>query len=497
MTTETITSTLKLEIVKDMDREWDDLANVLHGLSTPLHRVMNRAITQLELEVVGDNLPVYKKTGKPYTKRGRAYQLVRDFWAEERAKSRGKKKPSQLDKIIAATSPHGSVLLGIGARVNTHWKKWDQNRWRGEQVLPTFRKNQPIEIASSNNAVTIDDAGSGLAIVNLRLLGTPDGGRPKRNNDGLFRLLVRPYTSAGFADLRRILADNKMLGSARVRWTKVRPKKKNRKRSEPKVWRWQVQLAWTRPVEQRTEGRVMAVRRGVNTFITAAVSRDEKREAYTTILETGDDIIQHKRRYQARRRSLGQQFRQLGRGARGHGKGRREQHYARIGDKEARWVDSKCREIAAHTVRLAERKGVATILLEDWSKPKNDGKKPDTITPAIVFYVNSMPMGKVKDMIEWAAKKKGITVEIVSGKYQSRRCPKCEHLHEETPLRRDYNGRKTIFLCDGCKLERNVDVVAAWNMLVNYGEDLPLDDAIKASKRAAGRLKKGRKAASS
>jgi transposase len=229
----------------------------------------------------------------------------------------------------------------------------------------------------------------------------------------------------------------------------------------------------------------MAIHRGIKSFLTCAIERSDpqRRDAFTAVLETGEDILKHKAAYSARRRSLGRQGRQLGAGAKGHGVERRHERVTRIEDSEALWVRSKCQEVAAHLFRLAERHGVGRILVEHWTNPASNGA-PE-LGAHVEHLVRSFPLAELRACIEWGAKKRGYSVELVRTDYNSRDCPGCGHRHEQ--------AQAGTFMCHGCKLERGVDVIFVWNMLQRDVCTPGIEETKEANKRAASLLRKAAK----
>ncbi len=214
-----------------------------------------------------------------------------------------------------------------------------------------------------------------------------------------------------------------------------------------------------------------------------ARSVEEVKDAYTTILETGEDIVRHKAGYTARRRSLGRQGRQLGAGAKGHGVDRRMERVTSLEDVEARWVRSKCQETAAHTIKIALAKGVSRILIEDWTNPAKDGA-PE-LGEHVERLVRSFPLAQLRESIEWAAQKAGIAVDAVRTDNNSRDCPNCGHRHN--------HAQHGMFTCEKCELKRNADVIFAWNMLRKDGKKPGIDEANQAMQCAVTKLQRAPK----
>lgn len=459
-----ITETLRAVVVKPADGgEWDDLGRVLRALRAPLHRVLNLAITDLEIAERQGRFA--KGTEGSVPAQSESYRLVRDHWIAERAAAQHRVdagKPYHGDEAIAATEPSGALVTGVAGAVFARWSKWRKEKWRGEQSMPTFGGDSPLYIASKGVAVKAED---GRAILDVSLTA---------RGSGRTRMVLAVDGGASHAKLRRLLESDE---AGDVKLVEERHDGKRK---------WMALISHSYEREERSGGATLALHRGVKCFLTAAVSGPNVADAYTTILETGDDIVRHQAAYVARRRSLGQQLRQIGQGAKGHGEKRRREHMTRLMDGDARWTESKCREVAAHALKLGERRGVTRVLVEDWGNPASEGA-PD-LGEHVERLVRRFPLAQLRACIEWGAKKRGWTVEIVPGDMNSRTCPKCEHVHEAP--------RGRAFLCERCSLERSTDVVYAWNMLRRDGQAVgPVIDAANRAAKRAGRKLRGAKAA--
>lgn len=458
----TFTATARLRIVKPLDGDWDALGRTLRALRAPLHRVLNAVVR--ELEVARTSAPWWAPTAGDIAEgrrvchpRTAAYRLASHFWQEERRLATERLQKSKAyagDDAIAATEPSSAAVLGAAGAAFARWQKFVKtDKWKGSSSLPSFRGGSPIYVASSSKAVQLH-AQDGQAVLEVRL------------TDGRTRLAVQACDGSGFARLKHLLDGTAKVGDVRLIEDTDRVGKRQ----------WFAFLSFTMPVPKVETGRTVAVHRGMRNMLAIAIARSatDKRDAHTEILETGEDIARHKAGYAARRRSLGQQKRQLGAGAKGHGKSRREEHITRLEDAEARYVKSKCQEIAAHLFRRMERLGATRIMLEDWTNPAKDGA-PE-LGEHVERLVRQWPFAQMRETIEWGAKKRGYAVEIVATDGNSRDCPACGHQH-------DAAQPGPLFRCAKCMLERSVDVVFAWNMLRRDGKDAPLAEANAALKK--------------
>lgn len=454
----TLTSTLRLELVKPVDRDWSELSLLLFALRTPIRNVLNATVTDLELAF---------RAGNQTHPRTLSYQRVSHFWTRAREDSSESKNAqfARLNDKIRLTEIGSMVTLGVAEEAYARWGKYHKERTKGTMSLPCYAGKQPICVAGKGVSLAAEDGGYVLDVAFL-------AGRYNST-----RLAVRPYGPSGYAMLHRLISGEVRLGSIKI----------VRERHNGKA-KWQILIACTfeRPLPP-AELNIMAVHRGIHCFLTCSISGSEK-HAYTTVLETGLDVLAHQQAYSARRRGLGAHGRELGRGAKGHGTERRYERITRLEDSDARWTRTKCQEVAAHAIKLAKRRHVGTILLEKWNNPQTD--KDELAEKAgeqsfVERMVRHFPFAMLKECISFAAAKAGITVIEVGAEYDSRTCPACERLHAEVPI-----DKERTFMCEGCRLERNVDAIAAWNMLRKFGAQPPIKKAIKDSNKLAKKLGK-------
>lgn len=466
----TVVKTARCLIVRPVDGDWDALGRTLRALQTPAHRVLTNVARDLELARHDAS------NEKPL--RSLCYDFVKKRWAEERDAARArcarKRGGYQGDEAVAEVLPSSALALGMDGVVYERWKRFDKDRWSGKSTLPTFRSKPSLCVAGQGVRLRARD---GRYLLRVSLL--PGHGTANT-------LAVRPYAGKDHGVLNRVLDGTATLGSIQI---------KRDGKDGPHKGKWMVLISCSEErVEPPAAGRTMAVHRGVSNFLTMAIAREGNRSARTRIVQTGDDIVRSYAIYDRRLRSMQKQKGQVGKGARGHGKKRREQHLKNLKGKQANRIASKCEQVAADLMRHAQRDGVSRILIEDWANPASEGDSAP-LGRHVAAIVRRFPMGRLRDCIERAAELRGIRVERVSTYYNSCRCPKCEHVHETPPLHRDGRQKLTVFQCHECDLKRPVDVVFAWNMLVRDGQELPLDDAIAAEKRAVEAIRAAMEAA--
>lgn len=463
-----IVSTLRCEVIKpynapgtpaDAEVTWDALGRDLRALQTPLHRVLNYAIT--DMAVFDHQKGAFDRATKtiiPAALQTHAYRAVKAAWDAERARSAAivedPKKKNPLDGAIAETEPSGALVTGCAGLVYSLWSRYAKERWKGAMTLPTFGAGAPLLVASKGVRIDVVD---GNFILTVTLVAGLRG-------SGQRRLIIRAYPGRQ-SDLKYIAAHPDALGDVKLKW-------------DSKDKSWQAFLAYKRPAPQKRDGHVMAVHRGVRNWLTVAISGNAK-DPQTRVLEAGADILAHKAQFKARRQALGRHKPSLGLAARGHGEARRQEHISRVASAEANWVRTRSQQAAARLTKLALQHGVGTILVEDWSNPASDAPAGDYGD----YLVRSFPLAQLKTDILWAAKKAGIEIKIVSSAYNAADCPGCQQRHTPAPV------KEGMFLCAQCGLKRPSDFVSVWNMLSRESEPAPIAVADKVAKDLADSLR--------
>lgn len=466
----TITSTFRLRVVRPLDGDWEKLRATLRSIRAPLHRVLNEVVRELELNGEGPHwaptdADIEHERAKCHP-RTASYRVAVSSWDREIAEANARLERGKTfrgDDDIARLKPSSAVRLGAAGAAFSRWNKYQKDKWKGLTSLPSFKGGSPIYVSSSSGAIGLR-AEDGRVVMGLRLLS----GAPRVD------LIVQPCDGSGFARMKHLLD-----GSAKIGDVKLIEDEDRRLGNR----QWFAFLSVTMPETEKREGRFVAVHRGMRNFLTMAIARSDPnaRDAFTAVLETGEDIIRHKAAYTARRRSLGRQGRQLGRGACGHGVDRRHERITRIEDSESRWVRTKCQETAAHLFRKMDRMGATKILIEDWGNPVSDDTGQSNLSEHVEYLVRSFPFAQLRETIEWGAKKRGYEVTIVRTNGMARECPSCGHVNDEKAIER--------FRCKGCELERDADIVLAWNMLQRNGKEPGIEEHNAAAKRVGDKLR--------
>jgi putative transposase len=424
---ERIARVVRVYVIKPLDGTWEEVGPTLHKLRYVGHRCLNVAMREL---VIAD---AEKRKASPY-------KAIVDQLARE-----AEREPT----------------LSIASAIVDTWcqhavKRYQATRkavWKGDVSIPSFRKNAPIMVRKEGWGLGQDDRGF---VLETRLTA----GRTGRT-----RFAVFANGGSAIATCRALVRGEVSAGDLKLLWNE-----KHRK------WGALLTVLSDRVEMVSDPSRILAVHRGRRVLLQGATS-----DGQTPVIADGGAERALKDQMHRRRRSWYAQKRSIGRGSRGHGFYRKFRQYRDLEDKEARFMLTRCQQHAARVVKLALDTGCGTIVLDDWSSRELADKTADKFG---AYAVRSWPFAQQRDCIEWAAKKEGLAIVIVSSAYESITCPKCKSVDASQD-----NGRGT-FRCVKCDTSRSVDAVAAWNMLSTAGVPSGFEEHEAKVKEFASSVKK-------
>jgi len=170
-------------------------------------------------------------------------------------------------------------------------------------------------------------------------------------------------------------------------------------------------------------------------------------------LDDGADLLEHKRRFDARRREIGRRL--AGDAANGHGTRRRTAALIDLTTTEKDYSTTRCARSAAAVVEYAKMCGASRVVLEDLAVPKSSDAW---------WLVKRWPWFMLTTAITNACEAAGLAVEEQRVSNRRKRCPECTHEHLAPPV--DAHG---TWKCVNCGMTRSVDQVDALNMLLDAG----------------------------
>jgi len=314
--------------------------------------------------------------------------------------------------------------------------KWTEKRWdilvRQTEALLHYKPHQPIAIP--HKAVKFALREDGSADVAFRVLSL------KAEDAKPIHVHIVPRDAWQREELRALAAGDWKLGQLVV------------SRHHEKRGRWFLRFSYTKRVPRAEGNGVIAIRRGMRSFIVTASTTGDVRA-----LVDGGDILAFKRQMLGRRRSIGRRARawQAGQGATGHGTRRRVGALISLSGKEQAWVKERCKQIAAAVVHWAKEQKASEVVIEDFTIPwKEDAWRE----------VKSWPWYLTKESVKTAVENAGLKFRELSVASNRKRCPVCKHEHQVEPV--DSYGR---WECESCGVKRSVESIVVLNMLADAG----------------------------
>jgi ribosomal protein L37AE/L43A len=317
-----------------------------------------------------------------------------------------------------------SVAAWLGKDVSS---KWGANRWEvliaQTKARPHCKPTHPIPIPSAVVRIRKTDTGAALT---FRLYSTDAEGETSIT----VPLVARDARQR--EELDALVSGEWKLGQVVL------------SRHHEKRGRWFARLSYTKLVEAKTGAIRVAARRGMRSLLVAACTDGDVRE-----IDGGADIVEFKRRMDARRRSFG--HRERGPAAVGHGVRRALNPLIALTDKEARYSKDRCKRAASLLVKYALSRGASEVYFEDFSTPKREGD---------YWLLARWPWFMLAESCKTALEAVGIKVATVSVVGNRKNCPVCKHVHEERP-----ENSFGTWTCAACGMKRSAEQVQVLNML--------------------------------
>ena len=339
------------------------------------------------------------------------------------------------------------VCVASKAAADAH-AKWRKEQWKKG---PPWYKRPGIPLHNRGVVLSQDKAGVHCA---LTLFGKDAAGHNQRP----VVVGVAACGGSAWATLRKLLTREWEPRAARL----VRDDERRA---------WVLKLSYEYPMPEKATGeRVLVVRRGMTKFLSMLVDDG----TMPAPLDSAESLIAFKRGIEARKGALRRHLPHQGRGARGHGKKRWYRSYERLGELEANYVTTWCRQQAAHVAKTAVKYGCGRVLIEEFEK----SQPPTHPDPFVQKLLRRFPFCQLRDAIKQALVKVGVELEAVPSDHNAQRCPKCG---SDDPAQHDRRAR--WFRCKGCEVGGGSDFIAMWNTLRDAGVR---DDAVELlAKKAA------------
>ena len=424
---DTITTAVRMEIVRPLSEDWDVFGPTVRGLRSISHRMLNAGmlglVTELKLKDAGGNWPGGREP-KLYSYPHITSEVAQyAAWARQKASKAKGEEREQLENRSAIASDVASVIMSNAHQlVGQKFGAWLKRRC--DERLPMFKKGAPISVGCK-----VAEIGSRNVRLSLKL-----------RSKGRVEVAAVPVSGSNWQTMRLVGEGAAKAGDCKLVYDERKKK-----------WYAIVSVTRRRPAPAAmTDGVVIAVNRGRHNMLYAVSSNGHVASF------KGDDVLRFKQGMRARRAQLGRHRQELGSGACGHGKARREARYELIERRERNFVKTKAQQAAAWLERFCVKAGAGVVVIEDFG----------TIETEDLRFIPSWPWYQLKQAIGWSCTKSGRKLEEHPAEYISSECPRCANLDSGQAK---WTG---TFHCSRCSFDRENDFVACLNMLRRFGADM-------------------------
>ncbi len=435
----TLTGNVRVDLIKPLNADWPDIGKRLFDLRDIGHRLMNASLR-------GAASSIGKKksgTTRPYVdEQLKSYQ---DWNAKQVAAS----KPGDeggFHQRRAALNLVGTMVDTWRYRAEQLFATHKKRIMNGDVSLPSVRKGTPIPFRDGQWSLSSDEKGY---VLSLKIF---------QGRMNYVQFAIAASGGGAHGHLRRMVSGDPGVKLGEVKLLRDEKKQK---------WFALISYSWPKPDKPVDAKHVMVVRRGMASILTAASSDGWFGRFEPATMMVGDErgrpsgcaLIDAKRKFDARRRSIQRHNKDVGAGARGHGEARRLAGLRKIEDAEGRFVKTYCQQIGAWVAKEARAHGCGSVAIEAFGSPV------DAASDAY-WLLKRWPWAELKSAITWACNKAGIEIREVDATANVRRCANtdraCGHEHD--------SPQYGTFTCTACGWQRPADLVATFNMLHRLGE---------------------------
>lgn len=308
---------------------------------------------------------------------------------------------------------------------------------RGAKSVPSFKKDQPIDLHGQNLQIVKDDRGF---IARVSLLSKEGKEKLEFNNPGKIDFVIVPGDSSGKAILNRIASGLYKVGSSKIRL-------RNRK------WFLLVNYQFEQVGAEVDPKKIMGIDLGIAVPLCVAFSDSDKKRV--SFIEAKGEIEHFRRTIEARRRSLLRQGKTCGDGRIGHGRSTRIAPIDTISHKAENFRDTCNHKYSRRIIEIARKAGCGVIQMENLEGISQANK-----------FLKNWTYFDLQQKIKYKAEEVGIEVRFVEPRYTSQRCSECGHIDREN------RPDQATFKCTRCGYEENADFNAARNLATEGIEEI-------------------------
>ena len=368
-------------------------------------------------------------------------------------------------------NPSSYIVDEVSTFVNSKFNADKKNGLlKGERALASFKRDIPV--MTRNKSYKVLEKSEKNYQLNLVLFTNEEmlnfEVENHKKGEGILFDFVNPDASRR-SILNRISTGEYKQGSIKLQYNERKSK-----------WMAIISYTFESNIPDSTDKvNIMGVDLGITRIATMAVynpiEEEHKFISYNHDVLNGEELIHFRQKVEARRRDLGRASKISN--TTGHGYKRRMQKFAELGDKVARFRDTKNHSISRYIVNQAIKYNCAIIQFENLSGYTDAAKSS---------FLKSWSYFDLQSKVEYKAKEAGIEVVFIAPEYTSQRCNKCGCIDSAN---RDCKNAQAKFECISCGHKDNADNNAAKNISLPNITEL-IKASINDKKKSEKKLKK-------
>ena len=421
------TQTVKIQIIKPIDCEWQLFGKILRELQYETRQILNKS-TQLAWEWEGFSSNYKLKYNEyPNTKDILNYVYIHGFAYDRLKNIFFKLNTADLAQTIKrATDKFKTDKLDI---------------LKGNKSISNYKKDQPIDVVSKNIQLTNEN---NRFYANLSLISNPYK-KELEIKSGQFKVLLNVKDNYAKSIVNRVIDKNYKLCASQIEHYKNK---------------WFLALVYQFDSEEKqlNKNRILGIDLGIVNAATMQIYDIEKERydwiKYNQCVIDGKELIHFRQKVDARKRSLGKQAKHCGKGRIGHGYNTRMKPLETINGKIAKFRNTFNQQKSKYIIEYAIKNNCGVIQMENLS----GYSEAQTET-----FLKNWSYHDLQTEIKRQAEREGIEFKLIDPRHTSQRCNQCGEIHKEN---RDCKTNQAKFECIICGHKDNADINAAKNIAI-------------------------------
>lgn len=418
------TKVMRYQIVKPYGKDitWASFGKILRELNYETAKILNKSI-QLAWEYNNFSADYKKEHGKyPSSKEILGYSNVMGYAYNQLKDDFTKLNTGNFSDTVK--------------RATDKFKTDSRDIFLGNKSIANFKQGGPLDIKSAALRIRKEDSSY---VANMGLISN----KYKKElglDRGSFDVILSSKEGTQKSILDRIISEEYKLCASQII-------NRNNKWFLNLVYQFELQDV---PLDKN---KILGVDLGIVNVATMSVY-DSSTGRYNWVswnnsVIDGKELIVHRQRTEARKKSIQKQSKAAGEGRIGHGYKTKMKCVDVMTDKVGRFRDTYNHKISKYIVDFALKNNCKSIQLENLSGFSEQAKDR---------FLKNWSYHDLQKKTEYKAREHGIDVHFINPRKTSQRCSKCGHIDKKNRKRQDQ------FECTSCGFKMNADVNASRNI---------------------------------